>query len=112
MTDIDKRGSRKGQKITTHVVASHTAHFSFTMLRILCPLLLLLGAADSVTFEVPKLKGNSVTFELRKRDGIIISNRTSADTVSGSVVINNSSLLCPPAAGGNYSHDILNVICR
>ena len=72
------------------------------MLRILCPLLLLLllGAAESVTFE------------LRKENGAQISNHTSDATVFGSVIVNNSSLLCPPAAGGNYSHDILNVICR
>ena len=72
------------------------------MLRILCPLLvlLLLGAAESVTFE------------LRKENGAHISNHTSDATVFGSVIVNNSSLLCPPAAGGNYSHDILNVICR
>nr|AFK75474.1 putative secretory peptide-64 [Pleurobrachia bachei] len=70
------------------------------MLRFLCLLLLLLGAADAVTFH------------LRKGNGVKITNHTSSDTVYGSVIVNNSSLLCPPAAGGNYSHDILNVICR
>eukprot|EP00116_Pleurobrachia_bachei_P006611 sb/3466873/ len=62
------------------------------------------ATSTNIVFPFPEF-----TLQIGKGDRVTENGTRNA---TGSIVINNSSLLCPPKKGGMYSKQVLDVICR